>query len=492
MLEVGVIIPIPVSKVKCVSPTTLVQKAHKGGGLTLEELQRRLNDQCINAGLPARFDLPPRPPDRQIPEVNHKEQKWRVWQNYGELNKVTTIPPMLQGDIWLKQQQLTGQRWRSVFDFASGFYAVKVHEETQPYLAFYMEGRGFLMYECMPFGLTRAPMTFGELMAREMGDLVGSLCQLFINNGGMAADDFEQHIADMCNLFNRVRERKLLLSSAKSSFFMTEATFMGSTVGPDGVKPDLTKLMAIVNWEQLTVYAQLESFLGLTGHFRGLIENYSKVTEALTDLKNSSKIPNNVGKVANHREMRMRTLLGKWNDEHMKCFLELKAQLTSEPVLKGPRFDGSPFIVTSNSSGHGFGGMLCQRFMTKLPSGEEVIRVHPIAFTSKCTSPTEEKYKAFLLEFVALKFSLDKFSDVIWGFPIKIETDCQALCDMMLKEKLTPAHARWRDGIMGHHIIDVQHILGKVNMVGDGISCQWAPGAKHTATDGSSWMVNPD
>ena len=176
----------------------------------------------------------------------------------------------------------------------------------------------------------------------------------------------------------------------------------------------------------------------------------------------------------------------------MKCFLELKAQLTSEPVLKGPRLDSSPFIVTSNGLGHRFGGMLCQWFTTKLPSGKDVIRVHPIAFMSKHTSPTEEKYKAFLLEFMALKFSLDKFSDIIWGFPIKIETNCQALRDMMLKEKLTPAHARWHDSIMGHHIIDIQHILGKVNMVGDSISYQWAPGAEHTATNGSSWTVNPD
>ena len=29
-------------------------------------------------------------------------------------------------------------------------------------------------------------------------------------------------------------------------------------------------------------------------------------------------------------------------------------------------------------------------------------------------------------------------------------------------------------------------------MVGDSISCQWAPGAERTATDGSSWTVNPD
>jgi hypothetical protein len=68
---------------------------------------------------------------------------------------------MLQGDIRTKQQRLSGQWWRLVFDFASGFYAVKVHEDTQPYLAFYVEGRGFLTYNRMPFGLTE-PLRLSE------------------------------------------------------------------------------------------------------------------------------------------------------------------------------------------------------------------------------------------------------------------------------------------------------------------------------------------
>ena len=49
--------------------------------------------------------------------------------------------------------------------------------------------------------------------------------------------------------------------------FMTEAVFVGATVGPDSIKPDLAKLMAIVDWEQPTDLSMLESFLSLTGHF---------------------------------------------------------------------------------------------------------------------------------------------------------------------------------------------------------------------------------
>lgn len=105
-----------------------------------------------------------------------------------------------------------------------------------------------------------------------------------------------------------------------------------------------------------------------------------------------------------------------------------------------------------------------------LPSGRTVEKLHPIAFASKRTSRSEEKYKPFLLKFAALKYSLNKFFDIIWGFPIKLETDCQALRDEMILDKLNVTHARWRDGILAHNIVDIRHMLGRINVVADGLS----------------------
>ena len=122
-----------------------------------------------------------------------------------------------------------------------------------------------------------------------------------------------------------------------------------------------------------------------------------------------------------------------WNTKHDKTFLQLKAAITMEPVLKGPKWDGTPFVVTTDGCKEGFAGVLAQCFKTALPSGHTVEKLHPLAFASKRTSHAEEKYKPFLLEFAALKFALDKFSNIIWGFPVEIETDCQALRDVMLK-----------------------------------------------------------
>jgi hypothetical protein len=128
--------------------------------------------------------------------------KWRVCQNFAELNKGTTVPPILQGDIRIKQQKLCGQRWCSVFDFAAGFYAVEIHEDTRPYLAFYDELKGFLTYGQMPFGLMGAPTCFNEMTARGLGDLKDKLFQLFVDDGGMPGEEFNQHIADLCTLLD--------------------------------------------------------------------------------------------------------------------------------------------------------------------------------------------------------------------------------------------------------------------------------------------------
>jgi hypothetical protein len=88
-------------------------------------------------------------------------------------------------------------------------------------------------------------------------------------------------------------------------------------------------------------------------------------------------------------------------------------------------------------------------------------------FASKRTSLVEERYKPYLLEFVALKYSLNKFADTTYGFPIEIETDCQALRDTVMSTNLSTTHARCLEAVMGHDIREIRHLPGTVNFVCD-------------------------
>jgi len=188
--------------------------------------------------------------------------------------------------------------------------------------------------------------------------------------------------------------------------------------------------------------------------------------------------------------MRAYKLQPHWTEEHTATFISLKARLVSEPVLTAPRFDGTHFILMTDACQDAFAGVLSQKIATTLPGGKVVTRLHPIGFTSKRTSPSEEKYKPFLLKFAALKYSFDKLADIVYGYPVEVETDCQALHNILLSDKLSATHVRWRDGVLAHNIVDVHHIPGKIN-IADGVSRQYE-GTDKTPGDGSEWTVTPD
>jgi transposase InsO family protein len=491
MLNADIIEPIAHQDVKCCGATTLARKAHEGTGLVLEELQHRVNNQCVEAGFPSAFEYaqPREARDKSHPEPG--QNKWRVCQDFAELNDVTKVPPMPQGDIRLKQQNLSGHRWLNIFDFANGFYACEIRPEDRPYICFYVEGRGYFCYKRMPFGLTGAPSTFAGMTARALGDLTGRLFELLVDDGGMAGDDFETMFQNTKTLLDRIRATGLSLSASKSKFFVTEAVFAGSRIGPDGIKPDLTKLTAVVDWKTPTDLQNLGSFLGLTGYFRSLVKGYATIAQPLTDLARSLNLPKLKGKAAYNRAMKGHSLTEIWGKEHDRAFLRLKIALTCEPVLKGPKYDGTPFIITTDGCKYGFAGMCSQKHTSVLPNGVEKTTIYPIGFVSKRTSATEEKYKPFLLETAAMKYTLDKFSDVIWGCPVELETDCQALRDSLLSDKLSTTHARWRDGILAHEITDVRHRPGRLNPVADGLSRKYVNLPLEDG-DGHEWTVSED
>jgi hypothetical protein len=218
----------------------------------------------------------------------------------------------------------------------------------------------------MPFGLTGAPSMFGNMTATKLGNLVGSLFELFVNDGGMGADNFDHLLADLRVLFTQCRECKLTLSGANLQFFVTEATFAGGRVGPHGIKPDLTKLTAVIDWEKPQDLQNLGVFLGLTGYFCNLIKGYTKIAQPLTDLVKAAEIPHKRGKGVYCSAMCHHTLERSWGAKEQHTLLSLKIALTQEPILKGPKFDSTPFIVTMDGSKVGFAGMVSQWHTTEV------------------------------------------------------------------------------------------------------------------------------
>ena len=147
LLAADIVKTICPEDIKCCSPITLAQKPHNTPGLSLNELQHRVNEECISHNMtpvhniePCKPQLPTHPP---VPLDPPKPQTWHICQNYSALNRVTQVFSTPTRDICTKQRKLSGYRWIHKFDFASGFYAIFVPAPMRPYLAFYTESGGF-------------------------------------------------------------------------------------------------------------------------------------------------------------------------------------------------------------------------------------------------------------------------------------------------------------------------------------------------------------
>lgn len=87
----------------------------------------------------------------------------------------------------------------------------------------------------MQFGITGGPAEFGFTVGQHMHDLIAdSTCENFVDDGGSAADSFEEGMAKLCQILDHVHREKLSLSPSKLQVFMTEAVFAGAHVGPEG------------------------------------------------------------------------------------------------------------------------------------------------------------------------------------------------------------------------------------------------------------------
>lgn len=495
---------VPGTFIKALSSTNLAPKEAGKTGLTRVEILRSVNAECIRNGLPPFWEQVREPGETNEALLEAVEgttpretkTKWRVCHAFNALNKATQVPPFPAGELKAKQEFAAGHKWVSVIDFAAGYYAVPLDDESVPYVAFYVEGRGYYVYLRMPFGLTGAPATFCEMVSIALDDMIGRELVNWMDDICIPGDNFDRKLDNLRKFFGRCRSKELSISPIKTKLFQTDALFAGAMVGPQGIRPNLDKVGAVVNWQHPETAQQLLGFLGLTNYFRRLIANYARIAAPLTDLTRNIIVDTpsanwRVRKGAYKRALSAASLKDKWGPTQQKAFVTLKCLLSEEPLLKPPQYDGRPFRVTTDGCMTGFAGFLSQPFTTTANDGKEVTRWHPVSYCSKRTSRSEEKYEPFLLEFAALKYSLDEFAPYIYGSPIEIETDCKALRDCLVQEKMSVHHSRWKEMILAHNIISIRHRPGVDNPVADGLSRMWED-RERTKTDGSNWSVLPD
>lgn len=149
---------------------------------------------------------------------------------------------------------------------------------------------------------------------------------------------FEKQLEDLERVFKRLRRFGLKANRDKCVFVRNEVKYLGHFITPEGIKPDPSKVAAILKMEVSVNLKHLKSFLQTCAWFRKFILNYSKVAEPLTKLTRKNEV-------------------WRWHEEQQCAFRSLKSALCEAPILIQADFN-RVFLLRTVASNYAIGAVL--------------------------------------------------------------------------------------------------------------------------------------
>lgn len=346
--------------------------------------------------------------------VNKPNGQKRLCIDYRKLNQITHKErhplPHMEDQI----DQLKNYKYFTTLDLFSGYYQVKMGENSIPKTAF-VTNDGHYEFKRMPFGLANAPSVFQRIINNIFGPLGGTVALAYLDDILSPCQTFEEGLEKLTKIFETLRKNHLTLNPSKCHFFQEKINYLGLEVSRDGVRPGLGKAKAIEEFQRPKNIHNVRQFLGLTGFFRRFIPNHAKLTAPLTKLLRKKEE-------------------WKWTDEQENSFIELKNKLKERPLLA--IYDHKlPVEIHTDASQCGIAGIMLQ------PNEDEKLK--PTHYFSRQLTTAESKWHSYELETLAVLETLRRFRVYLIGKPFKVLTDCQALKMASQKRDLVPRIARW-------------------------------------------------
>jgi hypothetical protein len=94
-----------------------------------------------------------------------------------------------------------------------------VAEKDRHKTAFSFPGGGLWQFKRMPMGLSNSAPVFERLMERVLSGLTWKTCLVYLDDIIIFSRTFENHLANLRELFERLKEAHLKLSPKKCHFF---------------------------------------------------------------------------------------------------------------------------------------------------------------------------------------------------------------------------------------------------------------------------------
>ena len=163
-----------------------------------------------------------------------------------ELNKAFSKDPFPMPRIDQLVDATVGHPQMSFLDAFQGYHQIPLALEDQEKTAFVTPTRNY-HYKVMPFGLKNAGSIYQRMMTKMFEPQLGKNIEDYIDNMVVKSKVVSEHVGDLENIFEILREHKLPLNASKCSFGVGLGKFLGYMVTHRGIEVNPDQVKAINN-----------------------------------------------------------------------------------------------------------------------------------------------------------------------------------------------------------------------------------------------------
>ncbi|CAH2086561.1 unnamed protein product [Euphydryas editha] len=347
--------------------------------------------------------------------VRKKSGDYRLCIDFRALNKKTVKEHYPLPRIDDQLDNLTGHRYYTSLDLASGYYQIPMAESSKHLTAF-VTPDGHYEFNRMPFGLVNAPSTFQRAINNILGNARFKEAFAYMDDVIIPSVTLEEGLQKLRDTLELFRASGITLNLSKCNFLKKSIDYLGFEVSEAGTKPGVKKITAVKQFPRPDDQHKVRQFIRLASFFRKFIKGFSIIAKPLTQLLRKN-------------------VKWQWGSAEETAFLTLKGELVKRPILSfyNPEYETQ---VHTDASKVGVAGILMQR-----PNKETLFSA--VAYYSRQTSPEEAKFTSYDLETLAVVASLQRFRVYLLGIPFTIVTDCNSLRATFEKKDTLSRVARW-------------------------------------------------
>ena len=288
----------------------------------------------------------------------------------------------------------------------------------------------------MPFGIHSAQEIFHKRVNRLFEDLDG--IETDIDDILVWGRTIEEHDKRLEAALDRAKMIGMTLNPDKCKFRVTEVTYFGHKLTATGVRPDPSKVDAVLNMPPPSDKSGVQRLLGMVNYLAKFIPGMSEITAPL-------------------REILKENVPWHWTNKHQIAFEKIKEILATDPILK--YYDVTkPVVLQTDASSKGLGAVLLQDGC-------------PIAYASRTLTTTQERYAQIEKKLLAVVFACERFHQYIYSKTVEVHSDHKPL-ENILKKPLAATPARLQRMLLRLQKYDtnLSYKQGKLLKVADTLS----------------------